>query len=393
MKILKFIDLGFEAGGAEKSVRLASEGLRKRGHEVVVVATDHLWTGQPLFADRLLPAIGGGPARRLAGHLWYRDGYRRVRDLLAEQRPDCVHFHTVGGFSPSLIAATREYPRVMYAHGPEDWMLTLSRWNLPTATDPSGLSFTDRLRRLHLRFVQRPAYRAWLRGIEAAAPVSEFMARSIATDLPGAHIQAIPNSCEDGFAPLPIGDPDRVVFLGRLSRVKGIDVLLDAFRRVAAHNSRARLAIVGDGPDRPRLEALAADLIAADRVVFTGWLNRAALVDQLAASGLVAVPSLWPEAFGRVVLDAYSCGRPVIASRIGGLPELVGPDTGLLVGAGDADALTEALDYLLGDRDALCRLGANAAARAADFALDRIVVRHEQLSVYAITEHQRRARR
>lgn len=389
MKILKFIDLGFEAGGAEKSVRLASEGLRLRGHEVVIVATDHLWTGQPLFADELLPAIGGGPARRFVNHLWYQDGYRRVKALLAESRPDCVHFHTVGGFSPSLIAATRGYPRVMYAHGPEDWMLALSRWNLPTATSPSGLSFTDRLRYLHLRFVQRPAYRVWLRDIEAAAPVSEFMARSIAVDLPKVRIQAIANTREDGFTAFPIHDPDRVVFLGRLSRVKGVDVLLEAFRRISGDNPRARLAIVGDGPDRARLEDLATDLVAADRVVFTGWLDRAGIVDQLAASSVVAVPSLWPEAFGRVVLDAYSSGRPVVASRIGGLPELVGPDTGLLVTPGDAGELAQALGRLLGDRETLRRLGANAAARAADFSLDRIVARHEQLSLDAISAHSR----
>jgi glycosyltransferase involved in cell wall biosynthesis len=387
MKIMKFIDLGFEAGGAEKSVRLASEGLRKRGHEVVIVATDHLWAGQPLFADTLLPAISGGTAGRFASHLWYRDGYRLVRRLLAESRPDCVHFHTVGGFSPSLIAATRGYPRVMYAHGPEDWMLRLSRWNLPSATEPSGLSSADRLRYLHLRFVQRPAYRLWLRGIDAAAPVSEFMARSIAADLPKVPIRVIANTCEDGYAPLALRDPNRVVFLGRLSRVKGVDVLIDAFRRVSARNPEARLAVVGEGPDRTRLEGLAGDLIGSGRVAFTGWLDRAGIIDQLGASGLVAVPSLWPEAFGRVVLDAYSCGRPVVASRIGGLPELVGPDTGLLVEPGDAAGLAEALGRLLGDSETLRRLGRNAADRAADFSLDRITDEHEQLSLEAIATH------
>lgn len=320
-------------------------------------------------------------------HLWYREGHRHVRRILTEFQPDCVHFHTVGGFSPSLIAATRDYPRVMYAHGPEDWMLELLRWNLPSATQPTGLSAADRLRYLHLRFVQRPAYRFWLRGIEAAAPVSEFMAESIARDLPKLPITAIPNTCEDGFAPLPIEDPNRIVFLGRLSTVKGVDVLIDAFRRASASNPELRLSIIGEGPDRARLESLAADLIARQQVRFTGWLNRAGIIDQLAASALVVVPSLWPEAFGRVVLDAYSCGRPVIASRIGGLPELVGPETGLLVAPGDAIGLAEAIGRLAGDHETLRQLGAAAAERAADFSLDRIVERHERLSLEAVARH------
>lgn len=334
-----------------------------------------------------MPAISGGAATRLLSHLWYREGYRQVRRLLTDIQPDCVHFHTVGGFSPSLIAATREYPRVMYAHGPEDWMLELLRWNLPSATRPSGLSAADRLRYLHLRVVQRPAYRYWLRGIEAAAPVSEFMAASIARDLPKVPITVIPNTCEDGFAPLPIEDANRIVFLGRLSTVKGIDVLIDAFRRASAVNPELRLSVVGEGPDRARLETLAADLIERQQVCFTGWLDRAGIIDQLAASALVVVPSLWPEAFGRVVLDAYSCGRPVIASRIGGLPELVGPETGLLVTPSDSAALAEAIGRLAGDREMLRRLGTAAAQRATDFSVDRIVEQHERLSLAAIARH------
>jgi glycosyltransferase involved in cell wall biosynthesis len=379
MRIVHFVNLGFEAGGAEKSVRLLSQGLRDRGHEVTVVATDHLAQGRTLFADVLVPAASGGAVSRLAGHLWNRGTHRAVRRLLGELEPDCVHLHTIGGFSPSLLAAARDYPRVLSARGPEDWTLELLRWNLPSATNPRGLSNADRLRYLHLRILQRPAYLAWLRGIDAVVPISEYMSRCVRRDLPRVPMRVIANNCEDGYEPMPVRDPYTVAYLGRLAEVKGVGVLLEAFRKVAANEPRARLIVIGDGPDRPRLEAGAQDLMAAGRVVFTGWLARDQIKEHLRDSGLVAVPSLWPEVFGRVALDAYSCGRPIVASRIGGLPELVTPETGVLTEPGNVDQLAQALSMLIGDHETLARMGEAAAARAREYSLDRTLDLHEQL--------------
>lgn len=389
LRIVHFVNLGFEAGGAEKSVRLLSRGLRERGHEVTVVATDHLAEGRTPFADVLVPAASGGPAARLAGHLWNRRTYRTVGALLRELRPGCVHFHTIGGFSPSVLDAARGLPRVLSARGPEDWTLELLRWNLPSATRPAGLTAADRLRYLHLRALQRPAYLARLRGLDAVVPISEYMAGCVRRDLPRVPLRVIPNNCEDGYAPTPVQDPYSIAYLGRLAEVKGVAVLLDAFRRVLTDKPNARLTVIGEGPDRARLEASAADLVAAGRVVFTGWLDRDRIGERLRESGLVVIPSLWPEVFGRVALDAYSCGRAVVASRIGGLPELVSPETGVLTAPGDAGQLARALSGLVGDGPTLARMGAAAAERARAYSLDRTLDLHEQLYAEVIERRQR----
>lgn len=379
LRIVQFNNLGFEAGGAEKSVRLLTQGLRGRGHEVTVVATDHRAAGREAFADVLLPAPSGAAAARLLGHFWNRHTYRSVSALMRELDPDCVHLHTIGGFSPSLLAATRAYPRVLSARGPEDWTLRLLRWNLPSATRPEGLTAADRLRYAHLRFLQRPAYRVWLRGVDAVVPISTYMADCVRADLPRVPMRVIPNNREDGYEPMPVQDPYSLVFIGRLAAVKGVAVLLDAFRGVLAAHPRARLTVIGDGPDRARLEASAADLIAADRVAFTGWLGRDEIRELLRACGLVVVPSLWPEVFGRVALDAQACGRAVVASGIGGLPELVVPGTGVLTAPGDADDLARALSGLVGDLETLTRLGAAAAEHARAYSLENTVDLHERL--------------
>ncbi|MGH6657868.1 MAG: glycosyltransferase family 4 protein, partial [Actinocrinis sp.] len=128
---------------------------------------------------------------------------------------------------------------------------------------------------------------------------------------------------------------------------------------------------------RTRLESDAADLVAAGRVEFRGRLEQPQVARCLRASALVVVPSLWPEVFGRVALEALQTGRAVVASRVGGLPELVDGENGRLVEPGDVDGLARALSELLGDRPLLERLGAESARRAKGFGMDAVLDEHE----------------
>ena len=374
MRILHTVNIGFYAGGAEKSTNLVAREQARRGHEVRVLATDLLTPGpdQPIFADPVIPALGGG-VRRLVGSVWNRRTYRLVRDLVEDFRPDVVNHHTIGEFSPSVIAACRGAAQIMSAHGPEDWTLGLLKWNLASATRPEGLSSADKLRYLRLRLVQRPAYRSQFRHVERFIAVSRFMADTIAKDAGKIPVFVVANCAEPGFEPSPVTHADQVLFSGRLERVKGVEQLIEAFRKVLTEHPRARLAIAGEGTDRSRLEAAAADLVAAGSVRFLGWLPRPALAEQMARSAIVAVPSLWPEVFGRTVLDAFEAGRPVVASRVGGLPELVDGERGLLVEPGDSDGLAAAMGQLLGDLPRLGRMGEAAQVFAQRYTIERIV--------------------
>ncbi|MCH5673543.1 glycosyltransferase [Streptomyces gilvus] len=361
MRILQIVNIGYEAGGAEKSVRLIAEGLGARGHEVRVLATDLLSQGQRVFADDLVPAIAGHPVRRFARKFWYGRAHRQVRDVVREFRPDCVHLHTIGEFSPAVLSATSGTPRVLTLHGPEDWTRKLLRWNLPSAVT-GRLSAADTARYMYLRCVQRPAYLPRLRRVDRVLAPSAYFAEAVRTDVGRrVPVHVLPNGIEAEGAARPLEALDHVLFVGRLERVKGVDVLLDAFRRLG----RGRLTVVGDGPDRARLEGL-----AGPGVSFTGWQEPAGVSDRLASASVVVLPSLWPENFPTVALEALRMGRPLVASRVGGLPELVGDDNGALVPAGDAAALASALDALLGRRDVLERMGAASAARAGRYGVE-----------------------
>jgi glycosyltransferase involved in cell wall biosynthesis len=147
-----------------------------------------------------------------------------------------------------------------------------------------------------------------------------------------------------------------VVYAGRLSAEKGVDLLIEAVGRMGREG---RLAIAGDGPQRPALESLAAER-APGRVRFYGRLPRAALHALVREGSVVAVPSRWFENQPMTVLEAFACGVPVVASSLGGLPELVQSEAdGLVMPPNDVDALADALTAMLADPDAALRMGAS----------------------------------
>ncbi|HTA35241.1 MAG TPA: glycosyltransferase family 4 protein [Solirubrobacteraceae bacterium] len=146
----------------------------------------------------------------------------------------------------------------------------------------------------------------------------------------------------------------RVVFAGRLVRPKGVDVLIRAARAV-----EAEFVICGSGKRLDALRRLAVRLGVGERIDFAGWLGPRQLARQLAEASVVTIPSLWPEPFGLVGIEAFAAGRPVVASATGGVEDWLDPGrTGLSVPAGDADALAHALAELLADPQRQQAMGA-----------------------------------
>jgi L-malate glycosyltransferase len=161
---------------------------------------------------------------------------------------------------------------------------------------------------------------------------------------------------------------------------KGVDVVIRAFHEL---DGPSRLWIVGEGPERAKLEALARELAIEDRVTFFGMQWDVAPFMQ--AADCLVCPSLWAEAAGFVNVEGQACGLPVVASRTGGIPEHVEDGrTGMLVPPGDAPAIARALRQLQSEPDALQVMSAEARS----FAVDRFSIReriHEFLEFYTIS--------
>jgi glycosyltransferase involved in cell wall biosynthesis len=163
-------------------------------------------------------------------------------------------------------------------------------------------------------------------------------------------------------APKPLPESPQALFVGVLERYKNVDGLADAWRRAAPRVPNALLHLVGSGTLQPVVEQLVRDLPAQTR--WTERLTPGEVASALDESTLLVLPSR-SEGMGRVIVEAFCRARPVVASRVGGIPDLVQDGTnGLLVEPGDADGLADALVRVLDERELAERLGAGAHSSA-----------------------------
>ncbi len=188
-----------------------------------------------------------------------------------------------------------------------------------------------------------------------------------------------PYDADSFHLPAP-GEPrdGELMFLGRVVRAKGLDVLVEALALLARDGLRPRLSIAGDGPERAGIEARIAELGLGPQITWLGVLRGKALGDALRRHRVVVVPSRPepPEALPLVPVEALACGCVLIAARQGGLPESVGP-CGLLVPPEDPVALAASVRELLSDEALQARLLAQRETHLAQFHPDTVIGRYE----------------
>ncbi|MDP7395647.1 MAG: glycosyltransferase family 4 protein [Lentisphaeria bacterium] len=172
---------------------------------------------------------------------------------------------------------------------------------------------------------------------------------------------------------LGLAEDDRIIgYVGRLVELKGIGYMIRAMPAILAQVPQARLLIVGDGEFRPQLESLARELGVDERTCFVG--TRTDVPDMLAAMDVAVLPTICAEAMGRVLVEAAAAGKPVVATRLGGVGDVVRHDeTGLIVAPEDADALAVATITILTDAELATRLGETARKQAGKFSLDEMM--------------------
>jgi glycogen(starch) synthase len=173
-------------------------------------------------------------------------------------------------------------------------------------------------------------------------------------------------------------EPPVLLCLGRLAAEKGFDVALRALSQLDGRWRDVRMIITGDGEERSRLEALSRELGQAKRVHFTGGIANQDVAATLNKATLVLVPSRWQEPFPIICLEAGLMARPVVASRVGGIPELVEHgETGLLVEPEKPEAVACGIEALLDNHDRMRAMGARAKRRVMErFAFEAYVAKH-----------------
>lgn len=306
--------------------------------------------GKPSPDPRLV-LVRPSPLRILDGPLYYLRLPRRIARELRRFEPDAVIAQ--GAQEAALALVGRRLARsksavILDLHGD---------WRAPTRL------YGSKARRLLDPFADALARRA-LRRADAVRTISTYTTELVRSEgiEPAAEFPAFMDLepfTAHPVAPLP--DTPRALFVGVLERYKAFDVLADAWRRVAAALPDAVLHAVGQGTLAPVAEQLVQEL--PGRVEWTLSLTADEVAAALDLSTLLVLPSR-SEGMGRVVIEAAARGRAVVASRVGGIPDVVTDDeTGVLVAPGDAAALADALARILSDRGLAERLGAEARIR------------------------------
>jgi glycosyltransferase involved in cell wall biosynthesis len=320
------------AGGGEISARLLAEELQNRGiADVTVYAFDGDGTEE----------VGGVPVHRLADVPKYpytlpnEMAYRELRDAGVD--PDLLHAYNmhlhpaVGRLSDRLgvpaVGTLNAYPLVNWA----DVNVTPS--------------LQRRLYETTLLRVERPRLKRQMRGIDLFLPLSSAIERVYREHgFADAAFEVVPNMLDGSFE-VPESDSvessvTRLLYVGYLRDTKGVRYLVDAMTHLA---ESFELVVVGGGPEEEPLRERAANSPAADRIELTGQVPYEQVEEAYADADVFVHPGVWPEPFGRTILEAMQARLPVVATNVGGPAETV-PQEALLCEPGDPRALAAAIE-------------------------------------------------
>ena len=356
-------------GGVEEVSRNLALEYKQRGHEVVVLTSQY---------PASLPAcerVQGIEVRRFAWEMpnsslggmtrfarCYPVDMVSVIRLLREKNIDLIHVHclSANGFYALGAALLTGLPLVVTTHGER----TMDAGKLYQKSVIANWTFK--------RLMARAAY-VTACSEQTLNDARQFIGSSLAGKSQPIYSGFSLDEFDAGQAAYPHPCP-YLLALGRIVPQKGFDVLIDAYARLSARMADAPdLLIAGEGPERDILQKRVGDLGLTDRVHLIGFADRPTAVSLFRGCEMFILPSRH-EPQGIVNLEAMACAKPVIASRVGGVPEIVLDGvTGLLVPGEDPAALAQALEGLLADPQKAKALGDAGRARVvAEFTWPRI---------------------
>ncbi len=371
MKILLISDYGTPTGGAEILTIALRDGLRSRGHDARLFAS----SARPMNGESQADYHCFGTLSRFrtllqTANFW---AFGKLKQILAEFQPDVVHVTIfLTQLSPLILPLLKNIPSLYYAV----WYRSIC----PTGTKilPNGTACQVKMGMACYQnhclplwdwlplMIQMKLWQRWSNTFNLfVAPSQAVKQHLMAAGINSVEIVWHGTPIQPQRPPL--SSPPTVAFAARLVQEKGAEVLLKAFALVVTQISEARLLLVGDGAKRETLQQQIIDLDITANVLMYGFMSRIEMEKLFSVVWVQVVPSLWPEPFGTVVIEAMMRGTAVIANAIGGLAEIVqNNDTGLLVPPGDSQALADALLKILQNKELAEQMGQRGRQLAID---------------------------
>jgi glycosyltransferase involved in cell wall biosynthesis len=382
-------------GGAELIVHQHAKILKKLNHDVIIFSGQLNNSGKRYSIKH--DTFEGIPVFRVCLHSrdfssdFFSFTHKEVENLfdnvLEDFSPDIVHFHNIIGLSAGLIqvAKQRKIKTVLTLH--DYWGIchknTLINYDGSICEKPfdcekcqqfiSGQRWENIPTHMRRGFIS-----SQLHMVDTFISPSNYLANMyVKAGLNGTNMNVIPNGIDvERFSMVSRGsdgDSVRYSFIGYLGKHKGLDTIIEALPLLKKRD-QVLVNIVGYGEHKPQLEALLKRNRCDDIVRFWGPIDNNRIEDVYRETDVLILPSIWPENNPVSITEAMASGIPVIASRIGGIPEIVDDGkTGYLFEAGNAHDLAKKMSEFFSDRTKLTAFGENASKKIAEFTLDNQV--------------------
>ncbi|CUS05030.2 putative Glycosyltransferase [Candidatus Promineifilum breve] len=378
-------------GGAAIAAMHLAQGLTRQGIEVVAVTTHdkpepQVATGDDgikiySFRPRNLYWVKNKDAQPIWKRviwqtidIWNPSTFRMMRRLIRQEQPDVIHVHKLRGISPavwSAAAAEDSRPIIQTCH---DYELI----------SPEGLLQSTIGRMAQRRHWALRPYQMMRARYSRQVNVATFPSRFNQQIITGmgffdrARQFVVPNThglSTRELDSLPVGLPAdsasfRLLYLGRLEREKGIDVLCQAFAGLMSEMPQLHLDIAGTGTSEAALRATYAGV---PRMRFHGYVSGAEKDRLISQSDALVMPSIVHEVFGISIIEAYAYGKPVIAANIGGMPELIiEGETGFLVEPGQVESLQQKIRQMVAEPEKRSRMSWACREKARSYSLEAV---------------------
>jgi glycosyltransferase involved in cell wall biosynthesis len=387
MNVLMVHNYYQQPGGEDESAEQEISLLQRHGHTV------HLFSRHNNEINSYSPIQ---KALLFFEPTWSFTTYRQIKDLLLSLDIDIVHIQNFFPLvSPALFYACHELNKktfcmlhnyrllcpnsIFYRDGNicEDclggtlWSGVIHKCYHESALQSASIALMLKTHRLA---------KTWVDKVDAYITLSEFTRRKfIEGGLPISKLFVRPNFLIEDPG---IGEHDReyALFIGRLSPEKGVMTMIDAWK----NHPNIPLKIIGEGPERPHIEEIIR-LHQLNQIELLGFLPLIEVYKALKKALFLVMPSVWYETFGRVIIEAYATGTPVIASRLGGMEEIIiEQKTGLLFTPGDALDLSTQVQYAIDHPQELSTWGKQARSQyeqkyTADSAYEKLISIYEEV--------------
>lgn len=408
MRVLLVNKFLYRRGGSETVLFDTADILEKYSHDVVFFSMQHPQNIESSHSRYFVSHVDFAEVRgflnslRMAGRVLYSvEARRKMEHMIKKERPDIVHLHNIHHqLSPSILHTLKNYDRpvVMTLH---DYKMVCPVYTM-LARD--GICERCRNGRFYQCLLKKCAKGSFFRSLVSTAEMylhrqllhtdrivdlfispSQFLRAKLTEMGFRGSIRHLPNSIDvNEYSPSYSFTEQSIVYFGRLSAEKGLLTLIDAVDGLPL-----TCKIIGEGPLRPTLEGQARQR-GIKNLLFLGHMDHDQLKRELSGAMFVVAPSEWYENNPVSIIEAFACGKPVVAAQIGGIPELVEHQkTGLLFSSGDVDGLRDGIMQLSASPDCISDYGRNARARAEKY-FSRTRYAEDLLGIYreAILKHE-----